>query len=81
ELIDEGESGDRQNPLLGLVMVLMACCTSGFAGVYFEKVLKGTSVSLWVRNMQLSGFGVLLGAGCVCVKDGNAVWENGFFYG
>lgn len=37
-LLDEGDSGDRQNPLLGLVMVLMACCTSGFAGVYFEKV-------------------------------------------
>ncbi|CAN0344263.1 unnamed protein product, partial [Scytosiphon promiscuus] len=80
DLLDE-ESGGRQNPLLGLVMVLMACCTSGFAGVYFEKVLKGTSVSLWVRNMQLSGFGVLLGAGCVWVKDGDAVLENGFFYG
>ncbi|CAM9776003.1 unnamed protein product [Scytosiphon promiscuus] len=80
DLLDE-ESGDRQNPLLGLVMVLLACCTSGFAGVYFEKVLKGTSVSLWVRNMQLSGFGVLLGFLCVCVKDGDAVLENGFFYG
>ena len=26
--------------LLGLAGVLGACCTSGFAGVYFEKVLK-----------------------------------------
>ncbi|CAM9220492.1 unnamed protein product [Ectocarpus fasciculatus] len=75
------EGGNGQNPLLGLVMVLLACCTSGFAGVYFEKVLKGTSVSLWVRNMQLSGFGILLGAGCVWFKDGQAVSENGFFYG
>ncbi|CAM9566023.1 unnamed protein product [Ectocarpus sp. 8 AP-2014] len=75
------EDGSGQNPLLGLVMVLLACCTSGFAGVYFEKVLKGTSVSLWVRNMQLSGFGILLGAGCVWFKDGQAVSENGFFYG
>lgn len=32
------EDGSGQNPLLGLVMVLLACCTSGFAGVYFEKV-------------------------------------------
>lgn len=29
---------DLQNPVLGLVFVLMACCTSGFAGVYFEMV-------------------------------------------
>lgn len=35
---DAAAAGDGQNPLLGLVMVLMACCTSGFAGVYFEKV-------------------------------------------
>eukprot|EP00903_Cladosiphon_okamuranus_P005591 g5563.t1 len=78
---DEGDVGDGQDPLLGLAAVLMACCTSGFAGVYFEKVLKGTSVSLWVRNMQLSGFGVLLGVGCVWFKDGEAVSEHGFFYG
>lgn len=49
-------------------------------GAYLQ-VLKGTSVSLWVRNMQLSGFGMLLGVGCVWVKDGEAVRENGFFYG
>lgn len=36
---DKGEeSSDRQDPLMGLAAVLMACCTSGFAGVYFEKV-------------------------------------------
>lgn len=34
----DGQDGDRQDPLLGLAAVLMACCTSGFAGVYFEKV-------------------------------------------
>lgn len=50
------------------------------ASPYFQ-VLKGTSVSLWVRNMQLSGFGVLLGAGCVWIKDGEAVSQHGFFYG
>lgn len=38
---------------VGLVSVLVACCSSGFAGVYFEKILKETKQSVWVRNIQL----------------------------
>ena len=30
------------NQTIGLIAVLSACCSSGFAGVYFEKILKGT---------------------------------------
>lgn len=44
-------------------------------------MLKGTPVSLWVRNMQLSGFGVLVGAFLVWRVDGKKVAEYGFFYG
>lgn len=78
---DSGEEHKAENALLGFAAVVLACCTSGFAGVYFEKVLKGSSTSLWVRNMQLSTFGILLGAACVWTKDGDAVARNGFFYG
>ncbi len=36
------KDGDTaQSPMLGFVCVLMACLTSGFAGVWFEKILKG----------------------------------------
>ena len=38
---------------IGLLAVLTACCSSGFAGVYFEKILKGTKASIWMRNVQL----------------------------
>lgn len=29
---------DDESAVLGFVAVVLACCTSGFAGVYFEKV-------------------------------------------
>uniref|UniRef100_A0A667ZLN8 Solute carrier family 35 member A3b n=1 Tax=Myripristis murdjan TaxID=586833 RepID=A0A667ZLN8_9TELE len=38
---------------VGLMAVLTACFSSGFAGVYFEKILKETKQSVWVRNIQL----------------------------
>lgn len=34
-------ASDDQSPTLGFLCVLMACLTSGFAGVWFEKILKG----------------------------------------
>ncbi len=36
---------NEQSPTLGFLCVLMACLTSGFAGVWFEKILKGVGSS------------------------------------
>uniref|UniRef100_A0A2K6TQ17 Major facilitator superfamily domain containing 14A n=1 Tax=Saimiri boliviensis boliviensis TaxID=39432 RepID=A0A2K6TQ17_SAIBB len=41
---------------VGLMAVLTACFSSGFAGVYFEKILKETKQSVWIRNIQLGKF-------------------------
>jgi solute carrier family 35 (UDP-sugar transporter), member A1/2/3 len=71
----------HQNTLTGLVAVLLACVMSGFAGVYFEKILKGSEVSVWMRNIQLGLFGTLIGLVGVAVKDGPGIAEHGFFYG
>ena len=55
-------------PILGFVAVAVAACTSGFAGVLFEMVLKGSSVSLWERNIQLAFFGLLFSVGFLLVS-------------
>jgi solute carrier family 35 (UDP-sugar transporter), member A1/2/3 len=64
---------------LGLIAVSGACLLSGLAGVWFEKVLKGSSASLFLRNIQLSLFssipGLIFG---VYVANGSQVIENGF---
>ena len=76
---DASRPPEHGNPFVGLLAILAACCLSGFAGVYFEKILKGTKQSVWLRNIQLSVFGVVLGLGTVIVKDFSAVLDKGFF--
>uniref|UniRef100_A0A2K6TPV8 Major facilitator superfamily domain containing 14A n=1 Tax=Saimiri boliviensis boliviensis TaxID=39432 RepID=A0A2K6TPV8_SAIBB len=66
---------------VGLMAVLTACFSSGFAGVYFEKILKETKQSVWIRNIQLGFFGGIFGLMGVYIYDGELVSKNGFFQG
>lgn len=50
-------------------------------GVYFEKVLKSSDTSLWVRNIQMYLSGILVTLIGVYVNDGDKVLEKGFFFG
>ncbi|KAK4051525.1 hypothetical protein OIV83_002665 [Microbotryomycetes sp. JL201] len=54
--------------ILGLFAVVTACLSSGFAGCYFEKILKAPTTtiqphrpSVWIRNVQLSLIGIATG--------------------
>ncbi|TPP64326.1 UDP-N-acetylglucosamine transporter [Fasciola gigantica] len=67
--------------MLALASVIAACMCSGFAGVYFEKLLKGSHKSVAVRNIQLSFYGVTAGLLTVLIKDGSGVQQRGFFFG
>lgn len=51
--------------LAGTFTMILYACLSGFAGVYFEKVLKAKThgLSLWARNIQLGFYSIL--AACV----------------
>ncbi|ERT01135.1 hypothetical protein HMPREF1624_02375 [Sporothrix schenckii ATCC 58251] len=72
------------NTTKGFFAAIVASFISGFTGVYFEKLIKESrvSVSLWTRNAQLSFFSLfpilLLGVWC---KDGAAIAQHGFFVG
>lgn len=50
-------------------------------GVYFEKVLKSSDTSLWVRNIQMYLSGIVVTLIGVYVNDGDKVLEKGFFFG
>lgn len=63
-------SEDEQSKLIGFSAALAACFISGFAGIYFEKVLKESDVSVWMRNVQLSLLSLPFGAITYLVKEG-----------
>lgn len=58
---------EKSNSVAGLISVLLGCLTSGFAGVYFEMVLKSSKASIWLRNIQLSLIGMAMGAVSTCL--------------
>jgi UDP-sugar transporter A1/2/3 len=74
-------SGLEQNRLLGFAAALFACILSGFAGIYFEKLLKGADISVWMRNVQLSFLSLPFGLFTCLMYDGTTIHNNGFFFG
>lgn len=77
-----GEGMTFMDQVLGFVAVLVSCVTSGFAGVYFEKVLKSAKdLSLWERNVQLATYSIVMAFGTVVSKDFSRVVNEGPFVG
>lgn len=71
----------EQNPVVGFGAIAIAVLCSGFAGVYFEKVLKSSETSLWVRNIQMYLSGICITLLGVFMNNGAQVMEKGFFFG
>eukprot|EP00929_Paragymnodinium_shiwhaense_P054581 TRINITY_DN27362_c0_g1_i1.p1 TRINITY_DN27362_c0_g1~~TRINITY_DN27362_c0_g1_i1.p1 ORF type:complete len:352 (+),score=30.78 TRINITY_DN27362_c0_g1_i1:99-1154(+) len=79
--LDGSKPDGHGDSIIGIGAVLAACFTSGLAGVYLEKILKQTTASLFIRNMQLASFasGFAL---CIALKtDGEAIRQHGFLQG
>jgi UDP-sugar transporter A1/2/3 len=62
---------NEQNRLLGLLAVVIACCSSGFAGTYYERLVKHSAQpSLLVRNLQLGLFSLVFSLAAMLAHDG-----------
>lgn len=82
QLSTNASSSAQANTVSGMIAVLCAAVTSGFSGVYFEKLLKNSGTSLWMRNIQMGISSLLLSfIGIYFSGDYQQVVENGFFYG
>uniref|UniRef100_A0A4W4FAR2 Solute carrier family 35 member A3b n=1 Tax=Electrophorus electricus TaxID=8005 RepID=A0A4W4FAR2_ELEEL len=80
-LVPELENLSAGTQFMGLLAVLVACFSSGFAGVYFEKILKESKQCVWIRNIQLGLFGLAFGLTGVFAYDGDRVLTGGFLQG
>ena len=62
--------------------MLLSSLLSGFANVYLEKRVKRTSVSIWMRNVQLGLFGIPQSASLLLAPATKAaVASHGLFVG
>ncbi|OAD05334.1 hypothetical protein MUCCIDRAFT_152638 [Mucor lusitanicus CBS 277.49] len=70
-----------QNPFIGFMAVITSCVSSGFAGCYFEKILKTSDTSMWVRNIQLGISGALFSLVGMLAYDMQPIMEGGLLQG
>jgi UDP-sugar transporter A1/2/3 len=66
---------------IGVLAVVFACLTSGFAGVYFEKTLKSSKSSIWMINIELSLLSTALAMFACLVEDTEEISRRGFLHG
>jgi UDP-sugar transporter A1/2/3 len=77
----EKHNGSTQNQTVGLLAVMASCVSSGFAGCYFEKILKSSNTSMWIRNIQLGISGAIFSFIAVMAYDYPRIAEGGMFQG
>lgn len=85
QLADQKETAVKnvadQNRILGFSAVMGACVLSGLAGIFFEKMLKGADISVWMRNVQMGLLSIPLAFATCLISDFSGVSNLGFFHG
>jgi UDP-sugar transporter A1/2/3 len=77
----QAAGGSPPNVYVGVCAMLVACVCSSFAGVFFEMMLKRSSSSLWLRNIQLGVFATAIAALTVLFQQDDLMSTHGFFHG
>uniref|UniRef100_A0A6G1S8L8 UDP-N-acetylglucosamine transporter n=1 Tax=Aceria tosichella TaxID=561515 RepID=A0A6G1S8L8_9ACAR len=73
---------ESKNRFLGLLAVVACCMSSGFSGVYFERLIKfNPHQSLWIRNFQLAMFCLLISIGAMLYQDFSSIMTDGMLQG
>jgi len=67
--------------LKGFAAVVCSCLTSSSAAVYVQMMLQQTSVSIWIRNVQLGAVGAVVSLMVALGRDGSRIAEDGFLQG
>lgn len=74
--------GEEKNRVLGLLAVIACCISSGFSGVYFERLIKfNPHQSLWIRNFQLAMFCFVISIIAMLYQDYHLIHVSGIFQG
>jgi len=76
--VSAGSTGDTKitNNLVGGLAVTGICFCSGLAAVYFELILKTTSTSIWMRNIQLGIISFIIGIVNLQLRE-SAIFKGG----
>jgi len=78
---DGSKDKSQGNIWLGLGAVSSAAILSGFAGVYFEKIMKSVQTPMWILNLYMAVFGFIFSGLVSLFNDYSDISQNGFFYG
>jgi solute carrier family 35 (UDP-sugar transporter), member A1/2/3 len=82
---DSSKNKDTQYQLLGYGAVLLEVALSGFASIYFEKVVKSTTevITIWERNYQLGLYSIIMYGSIIIYEGYQGVngfsWKNWSF--
>jgi len=80
--MEESSSGSSENPIWGLVFIILMCICSTSSSIYTEKYFKKSQdVSIFYQNCILYAYGIVVNAIYLLITDSNGLLQQGFFEG
>lgn len=76
----DNKSSSSEDKFIGFIAVFISSISSGFSGVYFEKLIKFNTQSLWTRNTQLSIVSCVFSLFTILTYDYENISSKGFLY-